>query len=158
LAQQLDRSDYLGSLLYGQWVFRLVRSELRLALSLAERIEQIGERQDDVVLPWLGHLAHGLTRFHLGELLAARALLERRHGLDGPARRAFYPTAFYPTVTAPDPYAMMSSWLAETLTYLGYIDQGWLRISEALTDAPRLGHAFQLVAGREGSHWAAPHP
>jgi class 3 adenylate cyclase len=139
LAQQLDRSDYLGSLLYGQWVFHLVRSELRLALSLAERIEQIGERQDDVVIPWLGHLAHGLTRFHLGELVAARALLERCHGLDGPARRAFYPA-----VTAPDPYAMMSSWLAETLTYLGYIDQGRLRISEALTDARRLGHAYTL--------------
>jgi tetratricopeptide (TPR) repeat protein len=139
LAEQLDRSDCLGSLLYGQWVFHLVRSQLKLALSLAERIEQIGERQEDVVPPWLGHLAHGLTRFHLGEFVAARALLERCHGLDASAGRAIYPR-----VTAPDPYAMMSSWLAETLTYLGYIDQGRSRISEALTDARRLGHAYTL--------------
>jgi hypothetical protein len=56
LAEQLDRSDYLAPLLYGQWLFHSASQQLRLALSLAERIEQIGEAQDDVGLLLLGHL------------------------------------------------------------------------------------------------------
>ena len=37
----------LVGLLYGEWVFRLVRAELRLTLSLAKNSEQIGEARND---------------------------------------------------------------------------------------------------------------
>jgi hypothetical protein len=46
LAEQLDRSDCLGSRLWGQWAFHLIRCELGRALSLAERMGQIGKAQD----------------------------------------------------------------------------------------------------------------
>ena len=80
----------LFRLLYGQWLFHEVRLEMRLALSLAERIEQIGDAEDDVRLLLLGHLVHGITRKDLGDLVAARALFERCHRLDDPTHRAVY--------------------------------------------------------------------
>jgi tetratricopeptide (TPR) repeat protein len=134
LAEQLDRSDCLVPLLRGQWAFHLNRSELRLTLSLAERIERIGEAQDNTPVRLLGHLAQGMNRFWLGEFVAARALFEQCHGLNDPAHRAGYAA-----------YGPMLAYLAWTLTYLGYIDQGRSRINEALTEARRLGHAYTLA-------------
>ena len=88
LAEQLDRSDCLGPLLYGQWLFHVNRSELKLALSFAERLERIGEAHDDDGLLLLGHLVHGISRMNLGDFVAARVLFERCHRLDDPAHRA----------------------------------------------------------------------
>ena len=48
LAEQIDRPEYLVPLILGQWAFHLVRSEHKLALSLAEQIEKIGEARNDV--------------------------------------------------------------------------------------------------------------
>jgi predicted ATPase len=48
LAEQIDRPDYLVPLMYVQWQFHFVRAEHRLALSLAERIEKIGEARNEV--------------------------------------------------------------------------------------------------------------
>ena len=79
LAEQLDRSDCLGPLLYGQWLFHVNRLELKLALSFAERLERIGEAHDDDGLLLLGHLVHGISRMNLGGFVAARVLFERCH-------------------------------------------------------------------------------
>jgi predicted ATPase len=48
LAEQLDRPDYLVSLLAGEVAFRSFRAETRLALSLAVQREKIGEAQNDL--------------------------------------------------------------------------------------------------------------
>jgi len=130
LAVQLNRSDHIVPLLWGQWTFHLARSELRLALSLAERIEQIGEAEDNVVLRLLGYRVHGMTCFHLGEFVAALALFERCHGLNDPAHRAVDAAQ-----SAEDPYAVVLAYLAQTLTALGCLDQGRARINEALREA-----------------------
>jgi tetratricopeptide (TPR) repeat protein len=128
------------ALLYGQCVFRLVRSELRPALSLAERIEQTGAAQDDIAVRLLGRVVHGQTRFFLGEFVAARDLFERCHESDDSAHRAVFRA-----VMADDPYARMLAFLAQTLTSLGYIDQGRSRIDAALTVARRLGNVHLLA-------------
>jgi tetratricopeptide (TPR) repeat protein len=140
LAEQLDRSDYLVRLLGGRAGFHLVRSELRLALSLAEQTEIFGETQNDVALRFLGHYQHGSIRYFLGEFVAARALFEQCDRLDDPAHRAVSAT-----LTTVNPYAVAPGYLAATLTPLGYIDQGRSRIDAALTVARRLGHVYSLV-------------
>ncbi len=76
LAEQIARPEYLVPLSFGQWTFHLVRSEHRLALSLAEQLEKIGERRNDVWAQLQGRHARGTTRCFLGEFVAARALLE----------------------------------------------------------------------------------
>jgi len=140
LAEQLALSDYLVPVLCGQWLFHGSRSELRLALSYAERIEQIGEVQDDVGLLLLGHLAHAMTSMHLGDFVAARTLCERCHRLDNPAHRAVYVE-----IAMTDPPLQMLRCSALTLTCLGYMDQGRAWLNEALRDARQRGHFYALA-------------
>jgi predicted ATPase/class 3 adenylate cyclase len=139
LAEQIDRPEYLVPLLLGQWVFHLNRAEYKLALSLAEQIEKIGEARNDVAAELAGRRAHGLTRCALGEFVAARALLEQCHGLGDPTRRAVG------AGLAEDTYAAMLANLAMTLTALGYIDQARLRLNEAFLEARRLRYALTLA-------------
>jgi class 3 adenylate cyclase len=131
LAEKLDRTDYLIGLLYGECVYRLVRGELKLTLSLAKNLEQIGEARNDRAAQLLGrHWLQGVTLYFLGDFVAARALLEDCEGLRDPAHRAVYAT-----MTANDPYASTLAYLGMTLTVLGYIDQGRRRANEAVSEA-----------------------
>jgi hypothetical protein len=41
LAERIDRPEHLVPLIYGQWAFHLIRSEYKLALSLAKQFEKI---------------------------------------------------------------------------------------------------------------------
>jgi hypothetical protein len=43
LAEQLDRPEYVVPRIFGQWSFHVARSEHKLALSLVEQLEKIGE-------------------------------------------------------------------------------------------------------------------
>jgi hypothetical protein len=88
LAEQLDRPEYLVPLLRSQLSFHLLRSEHKMALSLAEQIEKIGDTRNDVATQLCGRLAKGWICWFLGELVAARALLEQCHALADPAKRA----------------------------------------------------------------------
>jgi class 3 adenylate cyclase/tetratricopeptide (TPR) repeat protein len=138
LAEQIDRAEHLVPLIYGQWAFHLIRSEHKLALSLAEQFEKIGEARNDVVAQLQGRRAQGVTRCYLGEFLAARAFLEQCHALGEPAHRAIG------AGLSSDPYAMMLAQLAVTLAHLGYIDQARVRLNEAISEARRLGQALTL--------------
>jgi class 3 adenylate cyclase/tetratricopeptide (TPR) repeat protein len=138
LAEQLNRSEYLAPLIVGQWAFHLVRSEHKLAAGLGEMLERIGETRDDQAARLLGRLMHGIARFFLGELVTARAVLERCMGLADPANRNLAGLSF-------DPYALMLSWLALSLAYLGYIDQARSRMDEALSEARRVRHVHTLA-------------
>jgi predicted ATPase len=114
LAEQIDRPEYLVPSILGQWAFHLGRSEHKLALSLAEQIEKIGEARNDVRAKLRGRCANGLTRCYLGEFVAARAVLEQCHGLGDPAHLAIGGGRSI------DPYATMLAYLAVTLAYCRY--------------------------------------
>jgi predicted ATPase/class 3 adenylate cyclase len=140
LAEQLDRSDDIVPLLHAQFAFHLNRAEYKLALSIAERMENFGQAQDDVAALFLGHSKKSLIYFALGDLIAARALIEQSQRVADPAHRALY-TA----LTGTDQYALLPAYLALTLTHLGCVDQGRERMSEALSEAHRLEHAHTLA-------------
>ena len=141
LAEKLDRSEYIVGLLYGEWIFRLVRAELRLALAHAKNLEQIGRTRNDLASELLGrHWAQGTTLYLLGDFAAARTLLEHANGLQHPAHRAAYAA-----ITANDPYASTLAYLALTLTLLGYIDQGRQRMNEAVSEARQLRSPHSLA-------------
>jgi class 3 adenylate cyclase/tetratricopeptide (TPR) repeat protein len=149
LAEQLDRPEYLVRLSFGQWTFHFGRSECKLALSLAEQIEKVAEARNDISTQLRGRRAIGLTRLHLGDLVAARALLDQCHDLADPAHRGIG------AGLAEDPYATMLAYLAVTLAYLGYIDQSRLRLEEALSEARRLRHAQTLAGVLLYANWIA---
>jgi class 3 adenylate cyclase/tetratricopeptide (TPR) repeat protein len=137
-AEQINRPEYLWGVFYGQWVFHRVRGEHRLALALAEQMEKIGEARNDVAAQLMGRRSNGTTRLFLGDFVAARALLERCHGLADPAHRGG-------GVPSADLYATMLAYLAWTLAVLGYVDQARSRLNEALSEARRLRHAHTLA-------------
>jgi len=138
LAEQLDRHEYLTPLIVGQWAFRSLRAEHRLALALAEALETRGVTRNDVAAQLLGDLLLGTSRFFLGEFIAARTLLERCTGLADPAHRTSVELAL-------DPYATMLGSLALILACLGYIDQARSRMEDAMSEARRLGHVHTLA-------------
>ena len=72
LAEQLDRTEDLVSLVAGQWVFHLVRGEHRLSLSLAEHLKKNSEFRNDETSRLLACYLSGHSRFQLGEFMAAR--------------------------------------------------------------------------------------
>jgi class 3 adenylate cyclase/tetratricopeptide (TPR) repeat protein len=139
LAEQLDQSKYLAPLLYGQWQYHLVRSEHKVALSIAEHMDKVGEERNDQALQLLGRRARGLSCWYLGKFVTARALQEQCHGLGDPTRRAVV------SGLTEDPFAAMLATLAITLAFLGYIDQARSRLNEALLEARRLKHAQTLA-------------
>jgi DNA-binding winged helix-turn-helix (wHTH) protein/tetratricopeptide (TPR) repeat protein len=146
LAEQIKRPDYLPPLLSGQLTFHWLRSEHRQALALAERIEQIGEAQNDFVWRLHGRRMHGTTRFLLGEFVAARLLLEQ----------CLDPADATPDARVPaDLHVSILSNLALALTYLGYLDQARLRLNQALSEARGLDHAEALAAVLLVANWIA---
>ena len=115
--------------------FTACRAEHRLALPLAEQLEQIGKTRNDVATILMGRHAHGQTRLNLGDLVAARAVLERR------VSRAEQTRSF----VSFDTYAAVLADLALTLTFLGYIDQARSRMDEAISRVRGRSHAFTLA-------------
>ena len=140
LAEQLDRPDYLVPLLYGQWAYHLVRSEHRLALPSAERIEEIGKARSTAAALLHGRLYRGIVHLFLGELDIARTLFEQCHDLGEPAHRKASLA-----ITAEDGYSIMLAYLAVTLAHLGYFDQARSRANQALVEARGLQHTYTLA-------------
>jgi len=140
LAEQLDRPEYLVPLLFSQRVFHSVRADHKLALSLAEQIEKVGEEQNDEATQLLGHYLHGQSCFFLGEFVAAQTLFEQCHGSKGQAHRAAYAA-----LTVEDPRPASLGFHAWALAFLGYINQACARVDEALSAAQRLDHVYTVA-------------
>lgn len=134
LAEQTGRPEDLVPLIYGQFGFHLIRSEHKLALPLAKQIKAIGEARHEIPTQLLGRRVHARTCVYLGEFTTARTLFEQ--GIALPVRNIVAPV---------QDYAAMLASLAETLAYLGYIDQARSRLEAAISEARRLGHAFTLA-------------
>jgi tetratricopeptide (TPR) repeat protein len=138
LAEQLDRPEYLTTLLVGQWAFRSLRGEHRLSLAPGEALESLAIVRNDAVAQSLSALLQGTSRFFLGEFVAARAFLERCTSLAGSAVATTVRLAI-------DPHLTMRTTLGLVLACLGYIDQARSGIDQALSEARRLGHAHTLA-------------
>jgi tetratricopeptide (TPR) repeat protein len=137
LADSLCRPEYLAPLLYNQWVHNNARGELRLALSFAEQMRDIGQASDKTSTRLLADTMLGITHMNLGEPVPARGHLEQCDGLSN------YRDV-YASLTAEDPYTVTLGCLGLTLTCIGYLDQGRSRIEHAISEARRLHHACTL--------------
>jgi class 3 adenylate cyclase/DNA-binding winged helix-turn-helix (wHTH) protein/tetratricopeptide (TPR) repeat protein len=138
LAQQLNRAESLVPLIAGRWLFHNVRAEYRSALQVAQQLEQIGETRNDAATQSLGRYMQGANRFLLGELVTARMLLEQCFGLESSTHRGMGGLSV-------DPYTNMLTYLALTLTCLGYLDQARSRIDEALSKTRKQKHVHGLA-------------
>ena len=147
-AEQLNRPEYFVPLLYGRWVFNLVRAELSFALSQAEQAESVGKESNDPAVMLMAHLENGIVRFFFGELEAARTRFEQSDRLDTYRQ-------FFSNIIPDDPYLVMLAYHGATLCLQGYIDQGRARLNQAILEGRRRSHAHTLCLVLRFATWAA---
>jgi predicted ATPase len=146
LAEQLGQPDY--PLLYGQWVFHLVRAEHEPSLSSAEQIVQYGKARNDRAAELLGRQASGTSYFFLGNFYAARTAFEQCGDLRDPVHRSIYMA-----LTPIDPYLVMLGYYGLTLGFMGDLGRGRERVNEALARARRDNHAYALASVLQYACW-----
>jgi predicted ATPase len=140
LCRQLGRPPQLFRMLYGQYVFHLIRAELDRSLEIAEELLRSAQDQHETAPLVAGHRAVGAASCHRGELASARVHLERALALyDPPQHRS---TAFHYVA---DSFVASASYLSWGLFALGHPDQARVRIGEALTRARELAHPGSLA-------------
>jgi class 3 adenylate cyclase/predicted ATPase len=141
LCERLDSPPEIVPVLWGQYVYCLVRGQLHLAQTLAADLLLRGEQSADEAITAMGRRTSGVTCVHLGELLTAREHLEWALARFDPAHRLFY-ASFY----VHDPLVILLYYLQWDLCCLGYLDQARFRSEVAVEEAHKLGHAFSLSA------------
>lgn len=139
LCERLGDTSRLFPVLYGEWVFHVVRAELEAGRTAGEDLLRRAQEQNDAAAETIGNRIVGTAELLRGELVAARAHLERTLALYDPA--AHRSLAF---LYAQDPSVAGLSVLSWGLFALGYPEQAQARSEEALTDAKELSHRNTL--------------
>jgi class 3 adenylate cyclase/tetratricopeptide (TPR) repeat protein len=149
LCEQLNRPAQLGLVLYGQYLFRIVRGELEQAEHHAEEMRHLGEARNDATWTCFGTQISGNICFYLGKFTDVRAYHESVFSLWDPTHRAFAPTA-------EDPYVGAMLHFFRTLLCLGHLDEARSRRDEALAEARGLSPFMRAFALRQAWYgdWA----
>jgi DNA-binding winged helix-turn-helix (wHTH) protein/tetratricopeptide (TPR) repeat protein len=163
LCQQLDDAPRLGRVLGGSWIFHLARAEFHTAREMAEQMLTLGEKTQEPAI--LGPAHHGLGQvlFHTGEFTPAKEHLEQAFALF--TRQLLSSPEAIPSVQ--DGRVISLGFFAFSLWHLGYPDQAFQKVQEALTLARGLSHPFTLayalffvaaVHGYRGDHTLVHQP
>jgi predicted ATPase len=135
LCKLLADPPQLVPVLLGQWIHRVMRSDLGAARQLSEELQERGDITNDPAARVTGCYAAGMTRTCLGEFVEARALLEQVLALYDPANRR----------SVLDERVAALSNLYCVISALGYPEQGRVKRHEALAEARRVSYPFPLA-------------
>lgn len=149
LCEQLKRPARLGVILYGQYLFRIVRGELEQAEHHAEELRRLRAAGNDAMWKCFGAQISGNICFYLGKFSDVRAYHENVFSLWDPTYRAFAPTA-------EDPYVGAMMHFFRTLVCSGHLDEARSRRDEALAEAQGLSPFMRAFALRQAWYgdWA----
>ncbi|WP_163150833.1 BTAD domain-containing putative transcriptional regulator [Bradyrhizobium uaiense] len=151
LCTAMDQTDWLPTIIMGQFAHRLYRAKLRSAYQLCDELLNLGNtwqhnrapspawRWTPEALTWLGRFSRAQSRLWLGELAAARdgaeeALRLYPAGMDVVSVRHW----------TNDVQIVPLSVGIESLTYLGHLDQARRRRDEAIERAHQIKHAGSM--------------
>jgi len=140
LCQQEEDTPQLFPVLYGMWLFYLVRAQLQTAQELGEQLLSLAQRTQEVVLLLEAHRALGTSLFYAGELAPARLHLEHALALYDPQEHRTL--AFR---SGQDPGVVCRGFAAWALGMLGYADQALQRCQDLLALPQEWSHAFSLA-------------
>lgn len=140
LCEQVGDDWQRFPVLMGLWGFHGVRGELQAARIFAEQLLRLAQRQPIALHHLRAHFTMGFTLLFLGELVAARASLERALTF-----WAFQQHDALPPHTEQDLVVTCLAHMAMTLAVLGYPDQALARAYEALSRAQGLSHPYSLA-------------
>ena len=139
LCDHLEDPYQLFPVLRGLWHYYNVRAEYQTAHVLGEQLLTLAQQVQDSAMLAAAHRALGATLFWLGAVASAHTHLAQGIALYDPQQHRA--SAF---LHGEDAGVMCYSFAARALWYLGYPDQGLVRIDEAVTLAQQVAHPFSL--------------
>src|SRR5712692_7195076 len=139
LCQQVGETAQLFPVLFGLWLFSLLRAELPLARELAEQMMRLAQQAQDSALLLVAHRALGSTLLQQGEIPLAREHVEQGIALYDPQQHRSL--AFVYGMDTGMTCLIYAAWV---LWLLGYPDQALKRSHEAITLAQELSHLYSL--------------
>jgi predicted ATPase len=144
----MGETPELVPVLFGLWRFYVIQSHLRTARELGEVLLRLAaQRTDDSVLAVVAHLAMGATCLFLGGMPVAR-----RHLLEGFARYTPDQRRAQVSHTGQDLGVACQAYAAWTLWLLGYPEQAWALMRDAVALAHALSHPYSAAYAQ---CWAA---
>ncbi len=141
LCQRGGEISLIFPVLWGLWVFYLVREELRKAYELGEQLFTLAQRAQDpaLLLETCGALGYNL--YSQGEFNSARSHLEQGAALYD--LQQHHALAFLYGGSDPGMFCLtLAAW---TLWMLGYPDQALARMHDAFTLSQKLSHPHTLA-------------
>jgi predicted ATPase len=140
LCQHAGETPQLFPVLWGLYVFYLIRAELQTARGVAEQFLNLAQSLQDLAALVVAHRSVGVTLFYIGEFTSAREHLEQGIALYDSQQHHSY-TFLYGF----NPKVVCLTHVACTLWHLGYPDYALKRSNEALTLARELSHPLSLA-------------
>ncbi len=140
LCEQLGETPQLFPVLYGLWDFYLVRAEYKSAHQEAQQLLALAQDVADPGLQLEAHRATGATLYYLGDFAAAQEHVDAAMALYKPEQRGAH-VALY----RQDPGVACLSYSAWNLWCLGYPDQAFERMHQAIDLANEPLHPFSLA-------------
>jgi predicted ATPase len=136
---QLDAPHQLFAVLRGLWNHAYVRADLQTAHTLSEQLLAVAHHVQHPAMLVAAHRDVGATCFQRGAVATAHTHFAQGIALDEPQQHRA--SVF---LHGQDAGVLCRSYAAAALWYLGYPDQAWARMQEALTLADQLAHPFSL--------------
>lgn len=137
LCDRIGETPQFTPVMYGLWMFYLVRSDLQNARDLSAQLLQRAERSQDSSALLEGYRVVGMTAFFSGDFPSARRHLERGVAVYDPESHRGH-AFLYGT----EPGVACSCYLAATLWILGFPDQALARLETGLAWAEKSQHSF----------------
>src|SRR6185503_10335552 len=140
ICRQIGETPHLFPVMFGLWLFYLVRSDPKLAPELAHQLLTFAERVGDTALLIEAHGAMTATAYWSGDHVKAREHSEKSLALYDREQCAYHAFLY-----GQDPgafnllYAGLSSW------FLGYPDRALDEVRQARELAEQLNHPFTLA-------------
>ena len=141
LCRHLGETPQLFPVLFGLWLFYLVRAELQTARELGEQLLRLAHSVKDRAFLLEAHRALGATLYYIGELGTAQEHLDEGIALYDSQQHRSHAFLHY----LADPGMTCLSYAAWALWFLGYPDEALKRIYKALSLAEELSHPFSVA-------------
>ncbi len=137
LSARVQEPEQLFRVLFGLCQLHVVRAEYSIARTLGDQLLSLAQRSHNPALLTEAHGLVGVTLFHLGEIGAAQSHFEEGMAVYDPAHHRSLAKTY-----SQDPWVACRSYSAHVFWLLGYRDQAFTRVREALRYARELGHPF----------------
>jgi predicted ATPase len=140
LCEFLNARQPYFPVLWGSWVFNVVRANFQTAREFANRFQRLADDCGNTTLVAAGHFMMACTAFHVGKPAETRQ--------EATAALAKYDPKNYPFLLheyGPELGVFCECYLAHSLWILGHPQQSRDRISSALTRARELGDPFSIT-------------